>query len=173
MHLVHDIDPGTADSMNVIVEISKGSGNKYEVDKKNGIIKLDRVLHTSQHFPFDYGFVPQTLWHDGDPLDVIILSTYALDTGTLVEVRPVAIMNMNDSGEGDDKIIGVPASDPRWNGVKDLGDVNEHSLKEIKHFYTTYKELQNKKVLVNGFGGAAEAKKAFAESLKLYKGTKK
>ena len=172
MHLLHDIDPGTADSINVIVEIPRGSANKYEIDKATGVIKLDRVMHTAQHFPFDYGFVPQTLWHDGDPLDVIILTTHPLAPGILVEVRPVAIMSMNDSGDEDDKIIAVPVSDPRWSKVTDIKDVNEHTLREIEHFYSTYKHLQNKKVAVKGFKGADEAKKAFAEGIALYKAKK-
>ncbi|MDE2037626.1 MAG: inorganic diphosphatase [Patescibacteria group bacterium] len=173
MNPLHTIEPGSADEINVIVEIPKGSANKYEIDKKSGLIKLDRVMHTAQDFPFDYGFVPQTLWHDGDPLDVIILSTYPFLPGILVEVRPVAIMNMNDSGDDDDKIIAVPSSDPRWNDVNDLKDLNEHTLREIEHFYSTYKELQGKKVVVHGFKGADEAKKAFALGVSKYKEDKK
>ena len=168
MHLLHDIQPGTNDEINVVIEIVKGSGNKYEVNKKTGTICLDRVLHTSQAFPFDYGFVPQTLWHDGDPLDVIVLTTYPLAPGILLQVRPVAIMNMIDSGDEDSKIIAVPVKDPRWNDVKDLSDINKHTVREIEHFYATYKILQNKEVIIKGFKGATEAKKAFAEGVKMY-----
>ena len=120
MNLWRDIAPGTADKINTIVEIPKGSKNKYEIDKTTGLIALDRVLHSAQEFPFDYGFVPQTLWDDQDPVDIIILSTYPLLSGTLVRVRPVALLNMIDSGEPDDKIIAVPVDDPRWDIVKDL-----------------------------------------------------
>src|SRR3954462_13841777 len=123
MNILHDIDPGTAEAINVIIEIPKGSMNKYEIDKKTGLIALDRVSHTAQQFPFDYGFVPQSLWHDGDPLDVVVLTTYPLFPGVLVKVRPVAVMGMNDSGEEDDKIIAVPIDDPRWNDVQDLKDL--------------------------------------------------
>jgi inorganic pyrophosphatase len=154
--------------MNVIVEINKGSKNKYEIDKETGLIALDRVAHTSQDFPFDYGFVPQTLWYDNDPLDVILLTTYPLLPGILVHARPIAIMNMIDSGEGDDKIIAVPVDDPRFAETKDLSDINKHTLKEIEHFYSTYKKLQNKVVEVTGFKGKEDAQKAFEESLKLY-----
>ncbi len=168
MNLWHEIESGKKDEMNVIVEINKGSNNKYEVDKKTGLIALDRVSHTAQAFPFDYGFVPQSLWHDNDPLDVIILTTFPLLPGILVKSRPVAIMNMIDSGEGDDKIIAVPCDDPRWDEVKDLKDINKHTLKEIEHFYTTYKKLQNKVVEVQGFKGRAEAEAAFETGLKLY-----
>ena len=99
MNLWHDIEPGTKETINVIVEINKGSKNKYEIDKKTGLIALDRVAHTAQDFPFDYGFVPRSLWHDNDPLDVILLTTYPLLPGVLVHARPVAIMNMIDNGE--------------------------------------------------------------------------
>ncbi len=168
MNLWHDLEPGDASSVTVVVEINKGSKNKYEIDKKTGLIKLDRTAHTAQDFPFDYGFVPRTLWHDNDPLDVIILTTYPLQPGILVDVRPVAIMNMIDGGEGDDKIIAVPIEDPRWDNVKDLADINPHTLKEMEHFYSTYKKLQNKEVQVTGFKGAEEARLAFTEGVKLY-----
>ncbi len=169
MNLWHEIEPGTKEKMNVIIEINKGSKNKYEVDKKTGLIALDRAAHTAQDFPFDYGFVPQSLWHDNDPLDVIVLTTFPLLPGVLVRARPVAIMNMVDGGEGDDKIISVPCDDPRWDNVLDLADINKHTLKEIEHFYSTYKKLQNKEVEVTGFKGRAEAEKAFEEGLDLYK----
>ena len=169
MNLWHDIAPGTAESMTTIVEINKGSKNKYEVDKETGLIALDRVSYTAQDFPFDYGFVPQTLWEDGDPLDVIILTTAPLFPGCLVKVRPVAVMHMIDSGDSDAKIIAVPESDPRWANVKDLADVNPHTLKEIEHFYATYKQLQNKVVEVKGFHDLAAAKEAIAKSIELYK----
>ncbi len=168
MNLWHEIEPGSKDKMNVIIEINKGSKNKYEIDKKTGLIALDRAAHTSQDFPFDYGFVPQSLWHDNDPLDVIMLTTFSLLPGVLVRARPVAIMNMIDGGEGDDKIIAVPCDDPRWDHVQDLEDINKHTLKEIEHFYSTYKKLQNKVVEVTGFKSKADAENAFEEGLKLY-----
>ncbi len=168
MNLWHEIDPGSKESMNVIIEINKGSKNKYEIDKKTGLIALDRVAHTAQDFPFDYGFVPQTLWHDNDPLDVILLTTHPLLPGILVHARPIAIMNMIDSGEGDDKIIAVPTDDPRFADIKDLTDINKHTIKEIEHFYSTYKKLQNKVVEVHGFKGKEVAESAFEEGRKLY-----
>lgn len=169
MNLWTEIDPGSKESMNVIIEIPKGSKNKYEVDKETGLIALDRVSYTSQDFPVDYGFVPQSLWHDGDPLDVVLLTTYPLFPGVLVKARPVAIMHMIDNGEGDDKVIAVPVDDPRFAGTQDLKDINPHTLKELEHFYTTYKNLQNKKVEVTGFAGKDVAEAAFDESLKLYR----
>ncbi|KKW35996.1 inorganic pyrophosphatase [Candidatus Adlerbacteria bacterium RIFCSPHIGHO2_01_FULL_54_23] len=171
MNLWHEISAGdkTPDEFNVIVEINKGSKNKYEIDKKTGIIALDRVAHTAQDFPFDYGFVPQSYWHDNDPLDVVLLTTYAILPGILVKARPVAIMHMVDSGERDDKIIAVPKDDPRWAETRDLGDINKHTLKEIEHFYSTYKKLQDKEVMVTGFDGKEAAKGAIKEGLELYR----
>jgi inorganic pyrophosphatase len=169
MNLLHDIEPGTKESINVIIEVPRGSSNKYEIDKETGIIALDRVNHTAQPMPFDYGFIPQTLWDDGDAIDVVLLTTYPLLPGILARVRPVAIMNMIDSGDADDKIIAVPKDDPRFSHIKDLTDVNPHTLKEIEHFYSTYKKLQNKEVSVSGFKGASEAVKAFERGQKLYK----
>jgi inorganic pyrophosphatase len=168
-NLWHDIKPGTASEMNVIIEINRGSKNKYEVDKETGLIALDRVLYSAQDFPCDYGFIPQTLWDDNDPVDVVLLTTYPLVPGILVRARPVAIMNMIDSGDADDKLIAVPVDDPRWANVKDLADLNPHTLKEIQHFYTTYKQLQNKTVEVKGFQGKTQAEAAFARGTNLYK----
>ncbi|OHA20462.1 MAG: hypothetical protein A2836_02725 [Candidatus Taylorbacteria bacterium RIFCSPHIGHO2_01_FULL_45_63] len=172
MNLLHDVEPGTKEKINVIIEINRGSKNKYEIDKKTGLIALDRTAHTSQDFPFDYGFIPQTLWDDGDAVDVVLLTTFPLLPGILVRVRPVALMNMVDGGDADDKIIAVPVDDPRWSEVVDLKDVNKHTIKEIEHFYSTYKKLQNKEVIVKGFKGKKEAEAAFERGLKLYKEAK-
>lgn len=169
MNLWHEIDPGTKEKMDVIIEIQKGSKNKYEVDKKTGLIALDRVMHTSQDYPFDYGFVPRSLWHDGDPLDVVVLSTYPFAPGVLVKCRPVAVVHMVDDGERDEKIIAVPVKDPRFDSVQDKDSINPHTLREIEHFFLTYKKLQNKEVAINGIDGKAEAEAAFEESLALYK----
>src|SRR3989338_11368634 len=133
MNLLHDIEAGTKEEMNVIVEIPKGSHNKYEIDKATGLIALDRVGHTAQAFPVDYGFVPQTLWDDDDALDVVLLTTYALNVGVLAPERPVAILNMTDGGDNDDKIITVPVNEKRWDDVQDLSDINKHKLKELSH----------------------------------------
>jgi inorganic pyrophosphatase len=168
MNLWHDLAPGTAESITTIVEINKGSKNKYEIDKKTGLIALDRVLHTSQDYPFDYGFIPQTLWDDGDPLDVVLLTTYPLFPGCLVKVRPVGIMWMIDGGEGDAKLIAVPEEDPRFDHVQDLKDVNPHTLKEMEHYFSTYKQLQKKIVEVKGFDGKDKAMEAFEHGIKLY-----
>lgn len=162
------ISPITEDGINVIIEIQKWSKNKYELDKETGLVMLDRVMHTSQDYPFDYGFVPNTLRHDGDPLDVVLLTTYPLLPGILVEARPVAVMDMIDSGEWDAKIIAVPVSDPRFKHVKDLSDVNPHVIKEIEHFFTTYKMIQNKVCTIEKIEWKDAAVAAIEESIKLY-----
>jgi inorganic pyrophosphatase len=168
MNYWHDVEPGTPAEMNVIIEIPKGSKNKYEIDKATGLIALDRAMYTAQDYPFDYGFVPRTLWDDGDALDVVVLTTYPLASGILVRVRAVGLMHMVDGGEADEKIIAVPAEDPRFNEVQDLDDVNKHTLREIEHFFTTYKKLQDKEVVINGFDDAAAAREAFERGCKIY-----
>lgn len=171
MNLWHDLELGdqAPKEFNVIVEIPRWSKNKYEIDKKTGLIKLDRAMKTAQDYPFDYGFAPQTLWEDDDPLDVVILTTYPLAPGILVVVRPVGVMRMIDNGEGDDKIIAVPVEDPRWDNVKDLTDVNEYTTKEIQHFFETYKQIEKKEVEITGFENKEAAEKAVEKSIKLYK----
>jgi inorganic pyrophosphatase len=173
MNLLHDIEPGTRDEMNVIVEIPKFSKNKYEIDKKTGLIALDRVMHSAQDYPFDYGFVPQTLCGDGDALDVVLFTTYPLALGVLVKARPVAIMEMIDGGEEDNKVVAVPVDDPRMSDIKDIKDLYSHFTKEMTHFFETYKKIQNKEVKIGDWHGAEEAKKAFDESCKMYIADKK
>lgn len=172
MNLLHDIPAGSADEMNVIVEIPKFSKNKYEIDKETGMIALDRVMHTAQDYPFDYGFVPQTLFDDGDALDVVLVTTYPLAPGILVKARPVAIMEMVDGGERDDKVVAVPVDDPRFADVKDISDLNKHFTKEMTHFFETYKKVQNKEVQVGEWSGADKAKEAFEKSVKMYQESK-
>lgn len=171
MNLLHEITPGkdVPNIINVIIEIPKGSKNKYELDKETGLIVLDRAMHTSQDYPFDYGFMPQSHWEDGDPLDVVVLTTYPLNCGVLVKVRPVAIVHMIDDGDSDAKVIGVPEKDPRWDHVQDLEDINKHTLKEIEHFFLTYKQIQGKEVTIDGIGDKDEAIAAVIKSQQLYK----
>jgi inorganic pyrophosphatase len=171
MNMWHEISAGkdVPEVINVIVECPKGTKNKYEIDKETGLIKLDRAMKTSQDYPFDYGFVPQTLWEDNDALDVILLTTNPLAPSILVEARPIGLMKMIDGGEGDDKVIAVPKSDPRWDHIKDLKDVNPYTLKEMRHFYETYKTIENKTVEINGFKGRKDAIAAVKKGLKLYR----
>ena len=173
MNLWHDIPLGddVPEEINVIIEIPKGSNNKYEIDKKTGLIKLDRANYSSAAYPFDYGFAPQTLWEDNDPLDVIVLTTYPLSPGILVAVRPVAVIEMIDSGESDYKVLAVPVEDKRWEDVNDLPDLNKHMLKEFQHFFETYKVLKGKPapVEIKGIKGKAEALEAVKKSIELYR----
>ena len=173
MNLWHDVPLGenAPDEFNVIIEISKGSHNKYEIDKETGLIKLDRANYGAAAYPFDYGFAPQTLWEDGDALDVVVLTTYPIDPGILVSVRPVAVMEMTDSGESDYKIIAVPTEDRRWEDVQDLKDLNSHMLREFQNFFETIKQLKSKPtvVIVHGYKGRDEALLAVRKSVDLYK----
>jgi len=172
MNLWHDIPLGdnAPEEINVIVEIPKGSNNKYEIDKATGLIKLDRANYSAAAFPYDYGFVPQTLWEDNDPLDVILLTTFPLSPGILVAARPVAVIDMVDDGESDYKVIAVPVDDKRWDDVQDLGDLNKHHLKEYQHFLETYKALKGKPapVEIRGIYGKKEALEAVNKSIELY-----
>lgn len=171
MNLWHDIPRGkNPEELNTIIEIPRGSNNKYEIDKETGLIALDRANYSSAPYPFDYGFAPQTLWEDDDALDVLVLTTYPLSVGILVRVRPVALLKMTDAGESDDKVIGVPVDDKRWDYAKDLEDLNRHNLKEYAHFFETYKALKGKdaEVVIHGFKGRDEAIAAIEKSVDLY-----
>lgn len=173
MNLWHEVTVGenTPAEINTIIEIPKGSYNKYEIDKETGLIALDRANYSHAPYPFDYGFAPQTLWDDGDALDVIVLTTFPLNPGILVRVRPVAVLEMIDSGESDYKVVAVPVEDKRWEDVQDLADVNKHTLKEISHFFETYKQLKGKPapVTIEKISGKKEAEEAITRSIELYK----
>ena len=173
MNLWHDISIGenAPEEFNCIIEIPKGSHNKYEIDKETGLIKLDRANYGAAAYPFDYGFVPQTLWEDGDALDVVLLTTYPLNPGILVNARPVALMEVTDSGESENKIIAVPVDDRRWDDVKELSDLNKHMLKEFKDFFENIKNLKAKPavVTIHDYKEKAEALKAIKHSQELYK----
>lgn len=175
MNLWHDVKLGdkAPEEFNVIIEIPKGSNNKYEIDKETGLIALDRANYSTAPYPVDYGFAPQTLWEDEDALDVVVLTTWPLNVGIVVKVRPVAVIRMIDDGESDFKVIAVPVKDRRWEGVKDLKDVNPHTLKEIVHFFETYKSLKSDtdphQVEIQGIGDSTEAIEAVKKSIELYK----
>ncbi|MCH7882922.1 inorganic diphosphatase [Patescibacteria group bacterium] len=169
MNLWHDISSGDGQSLNVIIEIPKLSRVKYELDKETGLIKFDRVLYSPMHYPTNYGFVPQTLWEDGDPLDVLVLGYEPLVPQLLITVRPIGMLEMIDSGENDAKILAVPVKDPRFKNTKDIKDLEPHLLDEIKHFFSVYKELEGKKVEVGDWKGKKEALEAVDKAIKLYK----
>ncbi|OHA58839.1 MAG: inorganic pyrophosphatase [Candidatus Vogelbacteria bacterium RIFOXYD1_FULL_44_32] len=168
MNLWHDIPAGDASALNVIIEIPKLSRIKYELDKETGLIGVDRVLYSPMHYPANYGFVPQTLWDDGDPLDVLVMSHEPFVPGCLVKVRPVGVMEMTDDGDSDAKVLSVPAKDPRYNSIQNLTDIDPHTLEEIKHFFKVYKDLQKKEVVVADWRDKSEATKDIQHSFDLY-----
>ncbi len=155
--------------VNAIIEISKDSQVKYELDKETGMLKLDRFLYSAAHYPGDYGFIPQTLWDDGDPLDVIILTGKPVLPMTLVEIRVIGVLRMIDDDEEDDKILAVYAGDPRYKEVESVQDVPTHTIIELKNFFERYKELQGKEVTIPEILGKTEAYKAIEKSQKMYR----
>ena len=163
---LYDLDPGpeVPELVRMIVEIPKGSANKYEYDGNLEMFRLDRVLYSPMHYPGDYGFIPGTLAGDGDPLDVICLVQDASFTGCLIEVRPVGILEMRDQREEDQKVLAVPKGDPRYDEIHTIDQVFPHVRREIEHFFQIYKELQGAKTNIEGWGGPKEARKAITES---------
>ncbi len=170
VNMWHDIGYGkkAPDEVNVIIEIPAGSKDKYELDKETGLIMLDRVLEVSMAYPGNYGFIPMTLCDDKDPLDVIILTHSALHPGVLVKARPVGVLDMVDDGEMDEKILAVPANDPRFNEIKDLKNVPKAFLDEIYHFFNRYKEVRGGTVQLGKWGNAKKAKQVIKDSIDLY-----
>ncbi|MGD8451575.1 MAG: inorganic diphosphatase [Phycisphaerae bacterium] len=143
--------------VNTIVEIPKGRRSKFEVDKVTGLMRLDRYLYSSSHYPGDYGFIPQTLAEDGDPLDVIVMVNEPTFSGCLIETHVVGLFRMKDRGVNDYKILGVPNSDPLFEHVRDLADVPKHYLREVEHFFLTYKQLEGVEIQSEGWDHAAAA----------------
>lgn len=171
-NLVHSIPTGEnpPEEINCLVEIPKGCTNKYEYDKKYGAFKLDRVLYEAVFYPTEYGIIPQTLnREDGDPLDIMVLSTFSTFPGCVISCRPIGALRLEDSGESDDKIIAVPFDDPRFDEVKNLDDLSSHAKKEIKNFWENYAELQpDKKIKVIGWSGKAKAHQLIKAAIKTY-----
>ncbi len=157
------------ETIKVVVEIPKGSRNKYEYDTKTGYIKFDRMLFSSVHYPCDYGFIPETLARDGDTLDALIIVEEPTFPGCMIEAVPVGVFKMSDEKGPDEKILCVPVSDPMWNHIKDLSKVPPHLLKEIEQFFRTYKELEGKKTKIQGWEGKRPALGVINECKKMYK----
>lgn len=152
-----------------IIEIPKGSRNKYEYSKELGLYQLDRVLHSPMQYPGEYGFIPRTLYDDNDPMDIMVLMGERTFPGCAIEARPVGLMRMIDDSEKDDKILAVPAEDPTFDDIQDVDDVPSHTLKEIAHFFATYKDLEEgKEVEVKGWDGKQKALDAVEHSVELY-----
>ncbi len=167
-NLWHDIDRKKPEEFNVIIEVPKGSRVKYEVDKETGLICYDRVLYTPMHYNTNYGFVPQTLWDDGDPLDVLVMSEEELVPGCLIKCRAIGVLDMIDGGDGDAKVLAVPCKDPRFNDTQDITDVSKHFLEEIREFFRVYKNLQDKKVEVGEWNNKERALSDVKKSFDLY-----
>ena len=150
MNIWHDISPENIkpENFTAVIEISKGSRCKYELDKEIGMLRLDRILYTATHYPANYGFIPRTYADDGDPLDVLVLCSDQIVPMTLVQVYPIGAMRMIDGGKLDDKIIAIPFSDPTYKDVRSINELPAHIFDEIKHFFTVYKELENKQTAV-------------------------
>lgn len=147
------IGPNAPEILNTVIEIPRGSTNKYEVDATTGLIKLDRVLFSPLFYPFDYGYIPQTHYVDGDPLDVLVLLSHPTFPGCVVEAKPIGVLEMSDEKGSDEKILCVATKDPRY-GYRDTIDrVNPHTLKEITHFFEVYKHLEDKEVEVKEWHG--------------------
>ncbi len=166
----HDIDPKriNPDNFVAVIEISKGSKKKYELDKETGLIMLDRVLYTSTHYPANYGFIPRSYGDDEDPLDVLVLCSEPLEPLTLVRCYPIGYISMLDGGRNDEKIIAIPFGDPTYNKYKDISDLPQHIFNEMTHFFTVYKALEDKETVAGEINGREAAIEVIRNSLENY-----
>ena len=162
------MSPQGKKTFDVLIEIPKGSRNKYEYDFELKKIRFDRMLFSSMMYPGDYGFIPETLALDGDPLDVLVMGTEPTFPMCVMEVKPIGVFHMADEKGPDEKIICVPVSDPIWSQKNDISDLNPHRVKEITHFFEVYKDLEEKKVDVGGWGNAEEAISIYDKCVKRY-----
>lgn len=171
MNIWHDVNFGenAPEIVTAAIEIPNKSRTKYEIDKDTGLLMLDRVLFSAMHYPANYGFIPQTLGEDNDPLDVLVVSYADLPPLSLANARPVGVMHMIDGGEGDDKIICVASDDVTVNHIHSLDDFPKHFLNEVEHFFARYKDLEKKSVEINGFGDKATAQKIITDGIARYK----
>ena len=171
MNIWHDISPSeiSPDSFSVVIEIPKGSNCKYELDKRTGMLRLDRVLYTATHYPANYGFIPRTYADDGDPLDVLLLCAEPIFPMTLVNAYPIGVMRMIDGGKIDDKIIAIPFSDPTYRGIRSINELPSHVFDEIMHFFTVYKQLEHKQTAVKELFDYADAIEIVKQAIEDYK----
>jgi inorganic pyrophosphatase len=172
-HPWHEVSTGENPpyTVNAIIEIPKGSRAKYEIDKESGLIKLDRVIYASMYYPLNYGFIPQTLGEDHDPLDIVVLTQVTVVPRCLISSKVIGVMQMIDRGEADDKIIAVAETDPSVSHINDVKDLPEHLIMELKHFFENYGSLENKKVVVDEFLHREAAYKIINTSIDFYKET--
>lgn len=170
MNIWHDIDPAriSPEDFIAVIEIPKGSKKKYEMDKETGLIILDRVLHTSTHYPANYGFIPRTYGDDNDPLDVLVLCSEELDPLTLVRVYPIGYISMLDGGKNDEKIIAIPFSDPSYNTYRDLADLPGHVFDEMAHFFSVYKALEGKEAVAGDVNDRSAALTVIRQAMTHY-----
>lgn len=170
MNIWHDIAPERIkkDDFVAVIEISKGGRNKYELDKQTGMLKLDRVLYTSTHYPANYGFIPRTYAGDNDPLDVLVLCQEKIVSLALVEVYPIGVLKMIDGDEYDEKIIAVSKQDPFLNCYHDITEVPNHISEEIMHFFEVYKQLEGKQTTVDKIMGREEAERIIEQCIRNY-----
>ena len=170
MNIWHDIpkEEITPENFAAVIEIPKGSSCKYELDKVTGMLRLDRVLYTATHYPANYGFIPRTFADDGDPLDVLVLCSEQIFPMTLVQVYPIGAMRMIDGGKLDDKIIAIPLSDPTYRGITSMNELPRHIFDEIMHFFTVYKQLENKQTAVEAMVDADEAREIIKRAIEDY-----
>jgi inorganic pyrophosphatase len=167
----HDISPEriTPEDFICVIEISKGSKKKYELDKETGYLMLDRILHTSTHYPANYGFIPRTYGDDGDPLDVLLLCSEQLEPMTLVRAYPIGVINMIDNGRNDEKIIAIPFSDPTYNDYRDIHQLPKHIFDEMRHFFEVYKNLERKSTAVDDVKHREDALEIIKAAIEWYK----
>ena len=167
----HDISPKriTPKDFICVIEITKGSKKKYELDKETGFIILDRILYTSTHYPANYGFIPRTYGDDEDPLDVLLICAEGIEPMTLVRAYPIGVIKMIDNGRYDEKIIAIPFNDPNYNKYTSIDELPSHIFDEMKHFFTVYKNLEDKDTAVDEIMGPDEAEKVIADAIVNYR----
>ena len=170
MNIWHDINPEliTPERFMAVIEIKKGGKNKYEMDKETGLLRLDRVLYTSTHYPANYGFIPRSLGDDGDPLDVLLLCSEPLEPLTLCRAYPIGVISMIDNGRNDEKIIAIPFNDPNYNIYTNIDQLPKHIFDEMRHFFSVYKTLENKETAVNEVSERSVAVKVISEAIDNY-----
>ncbi len=174
MNIWHDMNPAkvTPETFPAVIEITKGSKIKYELDKSTGLLRLDRILYTSTHYPANYGFIPLTYADDDDPLDVLVICSEEIMPMTIVECYPIGVIKMIDNGRPDEKIIAIPKMDPYYNTDTSLYDLPRHLFDEMRHFFTVYKQLENKETAVDELGDEDIAREIIAKCIQNYKDNK-
>ena len=170
INLWRDLSPGRSppEEVTAVIEIPFGSRNKYELDKGSGLLRLDRVLYSAVFYPGDYGFVPRTLYLDGDPLDALVYVNEPTFPGCQIDVRPIGLLRMVDKDEPDDKVLAVPAGDPFHREIFDIADLPQHFLLEVEHFFRVYKDLEGKRTDILGWEKRDAALRVVADSIKRY-----